>query len=307
MNRFLLKGLKKYFKRGGFFSRGNLHLVLDIGNMEIKKGVSVGLIGESGSGKTTIARLMMRIIRPDEGVVEYLGKDLFSLKGEELKEYRRRCQMIFQDPSSQFNPRMNVYEILKEPLIINGITDGAEEKIDEVINLVSLPEEIKKRYVHQISGGQRQRISIARALILNPEFIICDEPVSALDISVQSQILNLLYRLRDKIGVNYLLISHDLMVVRFLCDYVYILLGGRIVECGTIDEIFNEPLHPYTKELIEAAELKIDDTNTLKEYDLSSPDRLCPYTRCERYSECDKEVVVEHRISDTHRVFCNRI
>ncbi|MCX7959713.1 MAG: ATP-binding cassette domain-containing protein, partial [Deltaproteobacteria bacterium] len=185
MNRFSIQNLKKYFEKGGYFSGKDRHLVLDINNMEIDERHSVGLIGESGSGKTTIAKLLMKIIKPDEGRIEYFGKNLNELNKDELREYRQKCQMIFQDPSSQFNPRMTVYEILREPLLINSINNEADLRIRKTLELVSLPYDIAGRYIHQISGGQRQRISIARALILNPSFIICDEPVSALDISVQ--------------------------------------------------------------------------------------------------------------------------
>ncbi|MGB9599878.1 MAG: ATP-binding cassette domain-containing protein, partial [Myxococcota bacterium] len=218
MRRFYIKNLKKYFERGGYFSRKERHPVLDIDEMAIEEGDSVGLIGESGSGKTTIARLLMRILRPDGGRIEYFGRDIFSLNREDLRRYREHCQMIFQDPSSQFNPRMTIRDILAEPLIINGVKGDIDDMIEHSLSLVSLSKDISNRYIHQISGGQRQRISIARALILNPSFIICDEPVSALDISVQTQILNLLYDLKEELNVRYLMISHDLSVVKFLCD-----------------------------------------------------------------------------------------
>jgi oligopeptide/dipeptide ABC transporter ATP-binding protein len=309
VKRFLIKGVKKYFERGGFFSGGRPHLVLNIEDMSIEEDQSVGLIGESGSGKTTIARLLMRIIRPDRGRIEYFGRDLNSLEGEELKRYRRDCQMIFQDPSSQFNPRMTIEEILREPLLINGVLRQNEHRIKEILHLVSLPEDITKRYIHQISGGQRQRISIARALILNPSFIICDEPVSALDISVSTQILNLLFDLKQKMGIHYLFISHDLSVVRYLCDYVYILYSGRIVEKGRIQEIFESPYHPYTKELLRAASLNIDEVSlTGDEGEMSSGDiegNSCLFSRCENYSECLEKPLFEKRLTETHSVFCN--
>jgi len=308
VNRFSIKNLKKYFERGGYFSKKDRHLVLNIKSMDIPENLSVGLIGESGSGKSTIARLLMNIIRPDEGSIEYFGKSLGSLGKEEMRDYRQKCQIIFQDPSSQFNPRMNIYEILREPLLINGIDTGVEDRIKQTLELVSLPQDISTRYIHQISGGQRQRISIARALILNPSFIICDEPVSALDISVQSQILNLLYDLRFSLNVNYLMISHDLSVVRFLCDYVYILYNGIIVECGKTSEIFGEPLHPYTRELIDAAMLKTDDNGIFNQKSLSDEKTgtsLCPFVRCPRFNECGRESVEERKVTGTHRVFCN--
>ncbi|MCX7945116.1 MAG: ATP-binding cassette domain-containing protein [Deltaproteobacteria bacterium] len=282
-------------------------MALDLKEMEIGENHSVGLIGESGSGKTTIAKLLMRLIKPDEGIIEYRGKNLNDLTRSELREYRQRCQMIFQDPSAQFNPRMKIYDILREPILINKMALNEEERIAEVLNLVSLPTDIRHRYIHQISGGQRQRISIARALISNPSFIICDEPVSALDISVQSQILNLLYDLKNNLNVNYLMISHDLSVVRFLCDFVYILYNGKIVEQGKTCEIFQEPVHPYTKELMESALLKIDDSKLLGMIDDSHDEMsgLCPYTRCSRYSCCRSTEIREIKITDTHRVFCN--
>ena len=309
MKRFSLINVKKYFERGGFFSRGNLHLVLNIDDISIEENQSVGLIGESGSGKTTIARLLMRIIQPDSGRIEYFGRDLQSLKGEELRRYRRDCQMIFQDPSAQFNPRMTIGEILGEPLLINGILHSNEHRIKEILHLVSLPEDIIGRYIHQISGGQRQRISIARALILNPSFILCDEPVSALDISVSTQILNLLFDLKQQMGIHYLLISHDLSVVRYLCDCVYILYSGRIVEKGSVREIFESPYHPYTKELLRASDLDLNNYNIAGDEkdgvigDVQSPN--CLFSRCEHFKSCLDKPLSEKRLTETHSVFCN--
>ncbi len=308
MNRFHIKNLKKYFYRGGYFSKKYRHLVLDINEMEINESDSVALIGESGSGKTTIAKILMRLIKPDEGIIEYFGKDINNFNASQLKDYRQKCQMIFQDPSSQFNPRMTIYEILKEPLLINNIQDEVDNRIKKTLELVSLPQDIVNRYIHQISGGQRQRISIARALILNPPFIICDEPVSALDISVQSQILNLLYDLKHNLNVNYLMISHDLSVVKFLCDYIYILYNGRIVESGKTDEIFGEPLHPYTKELIEASFFKIDNNNILQQtttIEDTEDNTLCYFKRCSKFESCNKDNIREIKITSTHRVLCN--
>lgn len=277
--------------------------------MEIDENQSIGLIGESGSGKTTLAKLLIGIEEPNEGKIEYFGKELNKLTMSELVDYRRNCQMVFQDPSSQFNPRMNIYEILEEPLRINGIKDQKEDKIRKTLELVSLSQDILSRYIHQVSGGQRQRISIARALILNPSFIICDEPVSALDISVQSQILNLLYDLKTNLGVNYLLISHDLSVVKFLCDYIYILYSGRIVERGKTDEIFNTPVHPYTKELINATNLSLENLITFPSQDDTPNDNIdqdrCVFTRCPRYKECIGNNIKEFKITETHSVYCN--
>jgi len=308
VKRFLIQNLKKYFERGGYFSKKERHLVLDINELGIEEHNSVGLIGESGSGKTTIARLLMRIIRPDSGRIKYFGKDIYSLKYDELRDYRKRCQMIFQDPSSQFNPRMTIEEILSEPLIIHKLNINKEQRIKNTLDLVSLPQDIRKRYIHQISGGQRQRISIARALILNPSFIICDEPVSALDISVMSQILNLLLQLKQDLNIHYLMISHDLLVVRFLCDYIYILYNGRIVERGTTREIFEEPAHPYTRELLNAAMFNIEDQKGLKaDYyeEEASELNLCPFRRCTEYKRCIGNTLVEKKITETHSVLCS--
>lgn len=308
MRRFHLKNLKKYFERGGYFSKKDKQLVLNIDELIIDEKDSVGLIGESGSGKTTLAKLLMRILKPDTGTVEYYGKDIFSLSGEELRIYRQQCQMIFQDPSSQFNPRMKIRDLLAEPLLINGIRKDIDERVNHSLSLVSLSKDIKDRYIHQISGGQRQRISIARALILNPSFIICDEPVSALDISVQTQILNLLYILKDQLNVRYLMISHDLSVVKFLCDYVYILFNGRIVEKGRTEEIFSTPYHPYTRELIEASKLNIEESTLKTEYNSQNDIHTkykCPFTRCSQITQCKQQEIVERKITETHSVFCN--
>lgn len=308
MNRFAIYNLKKYFERGGYFLRKDRQLVLDIPELTIEEDQSVGLIGESGSGKTTVARLLMRIISPECGRIEYFGRDIMVLRGDELKRYRQECQMIFQDPSSQFNPRMTIREILLEPLIINGIKDGIEERIGESLMTVSLPVDIKDRYIHQISGGQRQRISIARAIILRPSFVICDEPVSALDISVQTQILNLLSDMKKRRGIHYLLISHDLSVVRYLCDYIYILYNGRIIESGLTDEIFSDPLHPYTQELIGAMDLNPVDLDRLREVDskkISPESGHCTFERCRNYDECLARPPVKRNITKTHSVYCN--
>ncbi len=308
MSRFAIYNLRKYFERGGYFSRKDRHLVLDIPELTIREDQTVGLIGESGSGKTTIARLLMRIIYPDEGRIEYFGRDLSTLNGDEMRRYRQDCQMIFQDPSSQFNPRMTIEEILLEPLIINGIKDNLRESVEKTLLAVSLPTDILKRYIHQISGGQRQRISIARAIILNPSFIICDEPVSALDISVQTQILNLLSDMKNRLNIHYLLISHDLSVVKYLCDYIYILYNGRIVEMGLSEEIFSNPLHPYTKELIESMDPDQRDLDIHEDVFMERPQMdtpVCRFDRCQRFNECLNKPLTAKKVTETHTVFCN--
>jgi oligopeptide transport system ATP-binding protein len=250
-------GLKKYYPvRGGFIGdrSGEVVKAVDGVSFSISRGETFGLVGESGCGKSTTGRCILRLIEPTEGQVRFEGSDLRRLGGEELRRLRKRMQIIFQDPYSSLNPRMRVGEIIEEPLIIHrqGSRGARRDRVAELLRLVGLTPEHARRYPHEFSGGQRQRIGIARALALNPSFIVCDEPVSALDVSVQAQIVNLLQDLQQQLGLTYLFISHGLAVVQHISSRVGIMYRGRLVELASSSEIFNNPLHPYTRTLLSA-------------------------------------------------------
>lgn len=241
---------------GSFFGKNKprVHATSNV-SIQVKEGETFALVGESGCGKSTLGRLMLRLIEPTSGHVEFEGVNLNELSSEAMREMRKKMQIIFQDPYASINPRMDVYNIIAEPLVTHNVCSSKEEtkeKVKELMKRVGIRPEFINRYPHQFSGGQRQRIGIARALALQPKLIICDEPVSALDVSIQSQILNLLHDLQDEFKLTYLFISHDLSVVRYISDRVCVMFLGKVCEIGKTEEIFNEPLHPYTKFLIDA-------------------------------------------------------
>jgi peptide/nickel transport system ATP-binding protein len=246
-----VRNLAKHFTIGGGLfgpARKVVKAVNDV-SFTIPKGTSVGLVGESGCGKSTVARSLLRLIEPDAGSVIFDGIDVRAAKGSALRQLRRRMQIVFQDPYSSLNPRRTIRQALEEPLRVHGLGSGREipERAEMAIAEVGLPKEAIDRYPHEFSGGQRQRIGIARALVLDPELIVADEPVSALDVSVQAQILRLLEGLRERRGLSFLFVSHDLGVVRHFCDRVCVMYLGRIVEQGKTADVLDTPLHPYTK------------------------------------------------------------
>jgi len=242
---FKVKNLTKIF--------GSIKAVDDV-SFNIMKGEILGLVGESGSGKTTTGRILLRLISPTSGTVKYSGKDIFELKNEELKKFREEAQVIFQDPYTSLNPRMRVGETIGEPVLIHNLVekDKIKERIGELLNLVHLPAYYSQRYPHELSGGERQRVGIARALATNPKFLVADEPVSSLDVTVQAEILKLLLELKTKLGLTILFIAHDLMIVQNLCDRVAVMQKGKLVEKGVTEKIFCHPTHPYTKILLES-------------------------------------------------------
>ena len=223
-------------------------------SFEVLKGETLGLVGESGCGKSTLGRTILQLHRPTSGEVFFEGKNLVELKGKALRKVRRRAQMIFQDPYSSLNPRTTVYEIISEPLQIHNIATGKEcvERVQELLDKVGLNHRFVNRYPHEFSGGQRQRIAIARALALNPEFIVCDEPISALDVSIQAQIVNLLEELQDEFKLTFLFIAHDLSMVRHISSRVAVMYLGKMVELTDRDQLYTDPQHPYTKALLSA-------------------------------------------------------
>jgi oligopeptide transport system ATP-binding protein len=248
--------LKVHFPiRAGLFKsvKGSVKAVDGV-TIEVRRGETLGLVGESGCGKSTIGRAMIRLRDATSGTVRFDGVDLFSLKTEELRKYRRRMQIIFQDPYGSLDPRMTVSSIISEPIETHHLAEGAakDDRVAELLKLVGLDPKYVKRYPHEFSGGQRQRIGVARALAVEPEFIVCDEPISALDVSIQAQVLNLLTDLRKRLGLTYLFVAHDLSVVKHISDRVAVMYLGKIVEIGPPDTLYAAPGHPYTRALLSA-------------------------------------------------------
>ncbi|MBI5960971.1 MAG: ATP-binding cassette domain-containing protein, partial [Chloroflexi bacterium] len=249
--------MKKYFpiKSGIFFQRevAAVKAVDDV-SFDIYEGETLGLVGESGCGKSTTGRTVLQLYRATSGSVKFEGEEMTTLKGEPLRKMRRKMQMIFQDPYASLNPRMSVGRIVSEPLVVHNIMNKKEreERVAELMELVGLNPYFVRRYPHEFSGGQRQRIGIARALALEPKFLVADEPISALDVSIQAQVVNLMQKLQQDLGLTYLFIAHDLSMVRHLCDRVAVMYLGKIVEIAESEELYTNPLHPYTQALLSA-------------------------------------------------------
>ncbi|HRX00489.1 MAG TPA: ABC transporter ATP-binding protein, partial [Cyclobacteriaceae bacterium] len=242
--------LKKYFKT----SSGMLHAVDDI-NISIEKGQTLGIVGESGCGKSTLGRTILRLLPATSGNVYYEGKDILTFNNAEMKAMRSKMQIIFQDPYASLNPRLSIRQIIEEPLKVNkvfGDKAKSDKRILELMDIVGLARRLANSYPHELDGGRRQRIGVARTLALNPNFIVCDEPVSALDVSIQAQILNLLMDLQDSMGFTYMFITHDLSVVRHISTHIAVMYLGQIVEYAKSHELFDDPKHPYTKALLSA-------------------------------------------------------
>lgn len=294
-----VKGLKKYFPiTGGLFGKktGEVKAVDDI-SFFVKKGETLGIVGESGCGKSTTGRMLMRLIEPSDGNIVFQGKELTTLSNTEMRKMRKDMQMVFQDPFASLNPRHTVEKILEEPLIVHGVSDKGERKrkVREMLEVVGLSSYHAKRYPHQFSGGQRQRIGIARALMTKPKLIIADEPVSALDVSIQSQVLNLLEDLQNEFQLTYIFIAHDLGVVKHISDRVGVMYLGRLVEITTAKQLYDKPLHPYTKALLNAVPVPDPDLKKTRELltgDIPSPanppEGCAFHTRCKECMEICK-------------------
>jgi oligopeptide/dipeptide ABC transporter ATP-binding protein len=271
-----------------FGKRQWVQAVTDV-SLSIDRGETFGIVGESGCGKSTLANAMIGMVRPTAGKVSFFGEDLFALSPREFKERRRAMQMIFQDPFSSLNPRFTVYRIVSEPLYVRGgeTESSLKEKTISTLKLVGLSEMDLYRYPSDFSGGQRQRIGIARAIITNPAFLICDEPVSALDVSVHAQILNLLIELQERLGITYVFISHNLAVVKSVCDRMIVMYLGRVVESGSVEAIYRDPRHPYTKALMSAildVRPEMERHRVILHGDIPSP--INPPSGCRFWQRC---------------------
>jgi oligopeptide/dipeptide ABC transporter ATP-binding protein len=286
-----VKELKKYFPiQGGIFSKtvGQVQAVDGV-SFHINKGEIMGLVGESGCGKTTVGRLILGLYEPTAGEIHFEGVNISELSGQAMRDVRRHLQIIFQDPYGSLNPRMTIGDIIGEPLFVHNIAKG-KEKEQRVVNLletVGMSPRYMKRYPHEFSGGQRQRIGIARALALNPKLIVCDEPVSALDVSIQAQVINLLEDLQAKFGFTYLFIAHDLSVIKHISDRVAVMYLGKIVELANTEELYYNPLHPYTKALLSAVPIPdptLDRKRIVLEGDVPSP--INPPSGCHFRTRC---------------------
>lgn len=310
-------GLKTYFAQKKTLMRRKPRVVKAVDNVSIQifERETLGVVGESGCGKSTLGRTILGLLRPTEGEILFEGETISGLSGEKMRELRKKLQVIFQDPYASLNPRMTVLELIRSPLDAFGIGTKEERhhKVMEVIKTVGISENQLYRYPHEFSGGQRQRIVIARALILNPRFIVCDEPVSALDVSIRSQVLNLMKHIQKEYGLTYMFISHDLSVVRYISDRIAVMYLGQLVELAEKKELYERPLHPYTEVLMSA--IPIPDTEVhrkriLLEGDVPSP--LSPPSGCRFHTRCPKAMaccsVQEPKLYDAgngHLVCCH--
>ena len=306
-----VKNLKKYFST----PKGMLHAVDGV-SFTINEGETLGIVGESGCGKSTTGRVILRLLEATDGEILFDGKDIRALSASEMRRMRREMQIIFQDPFSSLDPRKTVSEIIAEPLKINRIITNKNERLERVLELmetVGLAERLINAYPHELDGGRRQRIGIARALASNPKFIVCDEPVSALDVSIQAQILNLMNELQDKLGLTYIFVTHDLSVVNHFADDIAVMYLGKLVEKAPTDELFREPVHPYTKALLSAIpvpNIRQQKERVILKGEISSPvnpEPICRFAnRCPLATDACRQSEPELReIRPGHFVACH--
>ncbi len=310
-----VKGLKKYFPVKIGLNKTAYVKAIDNIDFFVNEKETLGLVGESGSGKSTTGMAILRLLEPTSGEILFNGKNITKIKQREMQKHRKDMQIVFQDPFASLNPRWKIGKTIGEALEIHKIAKGKDKqrRIDELLDIVGLPSESKNRFPHEFSGGQRQRIGIARALAVNPKFIVCDEPVSALDVSVQAQIINLLNDLKEEFGLSYLFIAHDLGVVRQICDRLAVMYLGKIVEIASTEDIFLKPKHPYTKALLSAVPVA-DPLAKREEIILSGemPNPISPPTGCGFRTRCHMatDLCVDSRpnleqIDNDHQVACH--
>lgn len=311
--------VKEFPIYGGFWGKqvGAVKALQGV-SFELNEGETLGLVGESGCGKSTLGRTLIRLIESTSGKIEFQGKDITHIEGEELRLLRRQIQIIFQDPYASLNPRMTIGAILEEPLIIHNLFKSAEERkkrVDELLELVGLRAEMASRYPHEFSGGQRQRVGIARALAVEPKLIICDEPVSALDVSVQAQVINLLMDLQKKLGLTYIFIAHDLKVVEHVSTKIAVMYLGKFVELAEGRTLYTNPQHPYTKALLSAIPVpdpKGKEQRIILKGDVPSP--INPPSGCHFHprcpiatEECSKQIPIFKKYQEVHHVSCLKV
>ena len=310
-----IRDLHKFFPVNAGLGKTLQARAVDGVSISVARGEAVGLVGESGCGKSTLGRLALRLLEPTSGSVFFEGRDLSILSKEDLRALRKNMQIIFQDPFASLNPRMRIKEIISEPLVIHALAKGdeLEARAAALLKKVGLPADVLRRYPHEFSGGQRQRVGIARALASNPSFIVADEPVSALDVSVQAQIINLLEDLGEEMSLSFLFIAHDLNLVRHFSDRVAVMYLGKVVEIAPAEEIYRNPSHPYTEALL--ADIPVADPTVKKKHillkgDIPSPTQIPPgcrfHTRClYRFEPCDKIVPRTTDLGNGHFVDCH--
>ena len=312
-----IKNLRKYFPMKNFFGqlKGEVKAVDDV-TFEIYKGETFGLVGESGCGKSTLGRCLLQMLKATDGQVLYEGNDLVHMSENDWKKYRKKLQIIFQDPYSALNPNWNVKQLIAEPLLTNGYSDeDVDKRIRELLKILNMNEEVMEKFPYEFSGGQRQRIGVARAVAAYPEFIFCDEPISALDVSIQAQVVNMLKDLQKEQGLTYLFTAHDLSMVYHISDRIGVMYLGSMVEIGTSEEVFKAPLHPYTKALISAVpiadpEVGRNSKRILIEGELPSPMNVpkgCRFcTRCPYATDkCREEKPELREVKEGHKVACH--
>lgn len=313
-----VKDIKKYFPISGGFLNKEVASVkaVDGVTFDIRKGETIGLVGESGCGKSTLGRTIVRLYDPTEGQIIYKGEDISTLKGKGLRNLRKQMQLVFQDPYSSLNPRMNVLNLVGEAMITHGLAKKGQDLVDkvtEIIEICGLSAYHIYRYPHQFSGGQRQRIGLARALALKPDFLVCDEPVSALDVSIQSQILNLMMDLQHKMGLSYLFISHDLSVVKHISDRIGVMYLGALVEMADKHDLYNAPAHPYTRALLSA--IPVPDPKKIKKMEaiigeipsnVNTPSGCKFHTRCPYVKDiCKEQIPPSKEVGPRHFAACH--